>query len=43
VRITALAVKEGLLKRVFILLALLYAVLLLVELALRPSDEYAFL
>ena len=43
VRVIALEAKEGLLKSVFISLVLLYAVLLLVEPALGPSDEYAFL
>ena len=38
-----MAVKEELLKRVFISLVLLYAVFLLVEPALGLSDEYAFL
>lgn len=43
VRVIALAAKERLLKSVFISLVLLYAVLLLTEPALGPSDEYAFL
>ena len=43
VRVIALEANEGLLKRIFISLVLLYAVLLLVEPALGPSDEYAFL
>jgi len=42
VKVIALAAKEGLLKSIFISLVLLYAVLLLAEPALGPSDEYRF-
>jgi len=42
VRVIVSAVRERLLKGVFISLALLYALLLLAEPALGPSDEFAF-